>query len=161
MLLQLTRSVAIAFLATTVASSPAVNWYTGRTYIARPDLRAYPHNSGRQIPPSRTRTIECFVKPQRNSSDDAPAILQAFKDCNGGSTVVLDANYTIATALDLTFLNSVDVALSGTIKFGGTIDYWTANAFRYAFQDSRAYWKIGGKDVNIFGGGVGLIDGNG
>ena len=71
--------------------------------------------------------------------------------------------YTVKTPLDLTFLEHVDVALLGTLKFGGTIEYWTENAFQYAFQNSTSYWQIGGKDVNIFGGkdGKGVIDGNG
>jgi hypothetical protein len=75
--------------------------------------------------------------------------------------VVLNEEYVIASPLDLTFLESVDVAITGTIKFTNDIDFWVVNSFKYDFQNSSAFWRFGGKDVNIYGGGHGLIDGNG
>ena len=99
--------------------------------------------------------------PSRPGEDDAPAILAAFRRCNRGGTVVLDAAYTLASPLDLTFLDGVDVALSGSVTFSDDIPYWTAHVFRYAFQDQAAFWRFGGRDVHIFGRGRGLLDGNG
>ncbi|KAI1824356.1 polygalacturonase [Xylaria intraflava] len=152
-----------AILASLVVAKPAIHPYTGEAVISRPSIQPFPHNSGREIPPSRPRTKSCSVQANGKGEDDAPQILRAFHECGDGcgGTVVLDGNYTIATALDLTFLDSVDVALSGSITFKADIDYWVANSFKYDFQNSTAFWKIGGRDVNIYGGGVGLIDGNG
>lgn len=137
--------------------------------IARPDFLPYPFNSGRPLPPSPPRNRTCFVQPgdpegggdEGGEFDDAPAILAAFESCNGGGTVVLDQSYTIASPLDLTFLAHVDVALSGTVRFGNTVDYWSENSFKYNFQNMSGYWQFGGEDVNIYGGGVGVLDGNG
>jgi len=92
--------------------------------IARPDIRAWPLTPSAPHAPSPPRNYSkvCHVKPSSaTGSDDSPAILQAFRDCNNGGTVVLDANYTIASPLDLTFLEAVDVAISGTIAFSKDI----------------------------------------
>ncbi|KAI1187316.1 polygalacturonase [Nemania serpens] len=156
-----TEATVIAVLATLAAAVPAVDSHISSAVLQRPHLVPFPHNSGRPQPHSSPRTKSCSVKALGGGKDDAPHILAAFQNCNNGGTVVLDGAYTIATALDLTFLHSVDVALSGSIAFKADIDYWVDNAFEYAFQTSRAFWKIGGKDVNIYGGGKGVINGNG
>ncbi|KAI1436418.1 polygalacturonase [Xylaria sp. CBS 124048] len=150
-----------AVLASVVIAKPVLHPHMVRSIISRPNIQPFPHNSGRAIPHSPQRTRSCSVTAHGRGEDDAPHILKAFKDCNNGGTIVLDGNYTIATALDLTFLDGVDIALSGSITFKADIDYWVANSFKYAFQNSTAFWKIGGRDVNFYGGGVGLIDGNG
>ncbi|KAI2639348.1 polygalacturonase [Xylaria nigripes] len=150
-----------AILAGVAIAKPVFNSHAEGVVLSRPNIQPFPHNSGRALPHSPCRTKSCSVKALGREEDDAPKILEAFHDCNYGGIVVLDGNYTIATALDLTFLNGVDVALSGSISFKPDIDYWVANSFKYDFQNSSAFWKIGGKDVNIYGGGVGLINGNG
>ncbi|KAH9888717.1 glycoside hydrolase family 28 protein [Xylariomycetidae sp. FL2044] len=155
------RSAAIIGLLATAATPTVASQGARRTPIQRPNTQPFPYHSGRVKRPSPLRSKQCFVEPAQEGGDDAPAILQAFQDCNCGGTVVLDANYTIGSPLDLTFLDAVDVALSGAITFSSDIDYWVANSYKYDFQNSSSYLKIGGKDVNIFGGGVGLIDGNG
>ncbi|KAI1734831.1 polygalacturonase [Xylaria scruposa] len=156
-----TEATAIAILATIAAAKPIVASPSDGSIISLPDIEPFPHNSGRLKPVSSPRTKSCSVTALGSGEDDASQILDAFHDCNNGGTIVLDGDYTIATALDLTFLDSVDVALSGSITFKADIDYWVANSFKYAFQSSTAFWKIGGRDVNIYGGGVGVIDGNG
>ncbi|OHF03443.1 polygalacturonase [Colletotrichum orchidophilum] len=127
----------------------------------RPNIKPAPYHPSRAFPTSPPRTKTCAVKPGTNGSDDAAAILQAFKSCNNGGTIVLDASYTICSPLDLTFLNAVDVAITGTVKFCDDIDYWLPRLFQYAFQQSVSFWKFGGKDVQIYGNGKGTIDGNG
>jgi galacturan 1,4-alpha-galacturonidase len=156
-------SLAIAVLVATVeAASPlgSRSPNTGRRSIIKPDIKAYPHNSCKSYP-TVPRTKECFVEAKGDGGDDADAILSALQECNQGGKVVLDANYTIGTVLDLTFLESIDIALSGSIKFTDDIDYWVDNEFQYDFQNSTSFLKIGGTDVNIYGDGVGLIDGSG
>lgn len=68
-------------------------------------------------------------------------------------------NFTVATALDLTFLVNVDFAILGTIKFKDDLNYWQANTFQYPFQSASLFWRFGGRDVNIYGAGTGVIDG--
>jgi galacturan 1,4-alpha-galacturonidase len=151
-------------IASLAASASAVVYSPngGKPVIERPSIKAWPLQPGKPHAASpRDPDKYCFVKPSCKSDDDAPNILKAFRDCNHGGTVVLDANYTIGSPLDLTFLDSIDVAISGTINFSGDVDYWVEHSFKYAYQDSSAMWRFGGKDVNIFGNGLGLINGNG
>ncbi|KAI1843668.1 hypothetical protein JX266_010114 [Neoarthrinium moseri] len=152
--------VSAALAASSQAASPkATRSETGEISIRRPDIEAYPFNAGRALPESPVRTKNCTVAA--SGGDDAAAILQALHDCNNGGTVILDAEYTIGTVLDLTFLNSVDIALTGKITFTDDIEYWANNEFHYDFQNSTSFFKLGGTDVNIYGGGVGVIDGAG
>ncbi|KAH7137034.1 pectin lyase fold/virulence factor [Dactylonectria estremocensis] len=134
-----------------------------RSLLARPEIKAWPHSPGKHhsFSAPRHQNRYCFVKPSKNSGDDAGNILTAFHKCNNGGTVVLDAKYTIASPLDLTFLQHIDVAITGTINFAPDIGYWTEHSFKYAYQDATAFWRFGGRDVNIFGHGVGLLNGNG
>lgn len=67
--------------------------------------------------------------------------------------------YIIGTALDLTFLNSIDLDIQGYIQFTNDTDYWQANSFRQGFQNATTFFQLGGKDVNVYGGG--FLDGNG
>jgi galacturan 1,4-alpha-galacturonidase len=129
--------------------------------VPRPEIKAWPYNPGGAFPVSPHRVKSCYVKASNNGGDDAGSILHAFHTCNNGGTVVLAANYTIASPLDLTFLKHVDVAITGTINFAPDLSYWTEHSFKYAYQDATAFWRFGGEDVNIFGLGVGLINGNG
>ncbi|KAI0018835.1 glycoside hydrolase family 28 protein [Xylariomycetidae sp. FL0641] len=162
MLSQTSPSTAIALFATTVAAlSHVVSPNTGKAVLPRPELRPAPFNSGRPLPDSPARNKTCFVTPKGDGGDDAPGIVEACQKCNGGGAVVLDANYTIGTPLDLTFLKSVDLVLTGTLGFTADLDYWSNNSFKFAYQNSSSYTRIGGEDVNIYGGGEGLIDGNG
>jgi galacturan 1,4-alpha-galacturonidase len=122
----------------------------------RPSLNPYPYSHGKPPPPSPPRTQYCYVHAQGNGADDSASIYTAFKACNNSGVVaLLDAQYIIAKPLDLIFLNAVDFVIQGEVSF------WTGNGntFDYAFQGASLFWRIGGKDVNIYGGGT--INGNG
>jgi len=67
--------------------------------------------------------------------------------------------YTIGKALDLTFLEHIDIDIQSYIQFTNDTVYWQANSFRFVFQNVTSFFKLGGTDVNIYGGGT--IDGNG
>lgn len=138
---------------------------TSALSLARPDTQPFPLTTGSPAyySPARDANKTCVVPASTDGSDSAPAILSAFQTCNNGGTVVLDAVYTISSPLNLTFLSHVDVSLTGTISFNPDIAFWTsaAGAFPITYQNSSTFWKIGGEDVNIFGGGVGTINGNG
>jgi galacturan 1,4-alpha-galacturonidase len=45
------------------------------------------------------------------------------------------------------------------IQFTNDTVYWQANSFKFGFQNVTTFFKLGGNDVNIYGGGT--IDGNG
>ncbi|PSR78242.1 polygalacturonase [Coniella lustricola] len=151
-----------------VATPLATAFYTDhkRSSTARPAIQPFPYNTGYASFTSLARDANktCVVAAPANASVDAAStILAAFETCNNGGTVILDAEYTIASRLDLTFLQSVDVAITGTINFADDIDYWTSpeGAFSITYQNSSTFWKIGGTDVNIYGNSVGVINGNG
>ncbi|KAL3458897.1 putative exopolygalacturonase A [Aspergillus heterothallicus] len=102
----------------------------------------------------------CKVKP--TLKDAGPGILSAARKCNRGGTVFLPpGDYIIATALDLTFLDNIDFAIYGNISFKQDIDLWPTQAFEYEFQTASMFWRFGGRNVNIYGGGKGVIDGRG
>lgn len=156
----LTIAVAMVAISTATPTSP----YTGQPVLARPAVQPFPLSAGYsgRVSPVRDSNKTCFVPPSQNGSDSSPAILSAFQSCNQGGTVVLDSNYTIASPLNLTFLEGVDVALTGTVSFTDDIDYWTGGgAYSIRYQNSSTFWIIGGTDVNIYGGGVGVLNGNG
>ncbi|UPK92414.1 hypothetical protein LCI18_003349 [Fusarium solani-melongenae] len=135
----------------------------GHNSLARPEIKPWPHAPGGHYPvsPPRHPGRYCFVEPSQHGGDDAGKILSAFRECNYGGTVVLDKNYTIASPLDLTFLNQVDVAILGTINFSGDVNHWKKHSFKYAYQNASTMWKFGGRDVNVFGKGAGVINENG
>ncbi|KAB5513087.1 exo-polygalacturonase [Coniochaeta sp. 2T2.1] len=102
------------------------------------------------------------IRASQNETDDvSDDFLAGLKKANNGGTLYLPKGHTymIGKPLDLTFLNDVHVQLDGTIKFTNDTPYWQANAYRHPFQNSIMFWKWGGKDIKIRGGGV--LDGNG
>lgn len=159
----LVSASALSFAWLAAAIQGAVCAAPAKASIVRPNIKAWPLNPGNLHlnSPARAADKVCYVKPSCVGKDDAAAILKAFQQCNNGGTVVLDRNYTIASPLDLTFLNAIDVAITGTINFSDNMTSWTGHMFKYAYQDSLAMWRFGGKDVNIYGQGVGVINGNG
>lgn len=152
----------LKWLTTSLAlASTAFGTNNTKPPISRPELKAYPLDAGIPFPHSPKRCKTCYVPDGAESGDDSSSILEGFKQCNQGGNVVLDGDYTIGTALDLTFLEAVDVIITGTVAFSTDIDYWVENSFKYQFQNSSGFWRFGGKDVNIYGGGQGIIDGQG
>lgn len=142
-----TKAVASLAVAALAASAEAVSEVgtnspnTGAPSISRPDIQPYPHNSGRSLAVSPARTTECFVVP--TGGDDSDVFLAALEECNNGGKVVLDSNYTIGSVLDLTFLNNIDIAISGKVTFTDDIDYWVNNYWKYDFQNSTSFFKLG------------------
>ncbi|KAI1497799.1 polygalacturonase [Biscogniauxia marginata] len=137
----------------------------GLSFVApqRPDLHVGPKTPTKPLPysPPRDASRICTVDP--TTPDAGPALLQAAKDCNEGGTVVFLENttYTIASPVDLTFLKGIDIAILGNVRFSDDVTYWQTTAFEYAYQNTHLFWRFGGEDVNIYGLGVGVIDGLG
>ncbi|GAP83017.1 putative glycoside hydrolase family 28 protein [Rosellinia necatrix] len=128
-----------------------------------PSLAAGPKTLPGPLPSSAPREPSriCVVDP--DAADAGPALISAAQDCNNGGTVVLlpDTTYTIASPTDLTFLQSIDILILGTVVFSDDVEYWQTRAYGYAYQDTHLFWRFGGKDVNIYGLGVGTLDGLG
>ena len=130
-----------------------------RAPSARPPFGRLPDGSS---PHSPSRTKVCYVQSNDDLvTDDSEYILQALKECNDGGHVVFPkgTTYLIGTALDLTFLSHVDLDIQGYIQFTNDTDYWQAHAFKQIYQNATTFFKLGGIDVNVYGGGT--LDGNG
>ncbi|KAG0652189.1 Galacturan 1 [Hyphodiscus hymeniophilus] len=128
----------------------------------RPSISCLPKHPFWPPPSPRRRTKVCYVKSHNNGiTDDAPYILSALHECNYGGHVVFreGITYYIATAMDLTFLNHIDLDIQGTWLFSPNTTYWQAHSFKFGFQNVTSFFKLGGNDVNIYGGGT--LNGNG
>lgn len=61
-------------------------------------------------------TKECVVKPDPNGGDDAPAILDAFRDCGrNGKVTFLNETYHVNSVMTTTGLENVEVDIKGTL----------------------------------------------
>ncbi|KAJ5946102.1 Exopolygalacturonase precursor [Penicillium verhagenii] len=136
-------------------SAPTVAKGYSRSEICKP------HAPFKPLPASQPRTKTCTVSSHGDGRDDSKFILSAIEKCNNGGKVVFEADkeYTIGTALDLTFLKNVDLDIQGYIKFTNDTDYWQEHAFAQVYQNATTFFQLGGEDVNIYGGGT--LDGNG
>lgn len=129
---------------------------------ARPKVSHEPNPPFEKFPPSPKRNRVCYVDSHNDmKTDDSKHILSALKKCNRGGHVVFPKGqtYVIGTALDLTFLQNVDLDIQAYVQFTNDTDYWQANAFNQTFQNATTFFQLGGKDVNVYGGG--MLDGNG
>lgn len=148
-----------------LVSSASAN--SGHHVLKRPHIEAAPYGTGQKFPdsPPRSRNHYCYVKPGKGADrDDAARILTAFKKCNKGGTIVLDQEYIVGSPLDLTWLAHVDVVITGTLNFKSDPYYWADHSFKYDFQNMSSFWKIGGKDIHIYGdlkNNESLLDGQG
>jgi galacturan 1,4-alpha-galacturonidase len=100
--------------ATAISASPHEARSKKVTPSERPHHPIAPHHPGSPFPASPKRTKTCIVQSCGNGTDDSANILKAIKDCNNGGHVVFpkDQKFTIGTALDLTFLNNIDLGKS-------------------------------------------------
>ncbi|KAF5625108.1 exopolygalacturonase [Fusarium sp. NRRL 52700] len=159
----LLSAVAVSALVTSVVGTSSRN----SALPKRPHVEAAPYGTGKSFPvsPVRSRKDLCYVNAGKGKNiDDAPSILKAFKKCNKGGTIVLDQKYSIASPLDLTWLSHVDVIITGEVNFKSDPYYWADHSFKYDYQNMSSFWKIGGKDINIYGDltkGASLLDGHG
>ncbi|KAF2124425.1 glycoside hydrolase family 28 protein [Dothidotthia symphoricarpi CBS 119687] len=149
------------FQASTAWTSPLDDRSVTVVPSKRPGHPVAPYHPRGAFPASPQRTKTCVVAKNTSGTDDSKNILKAIKDCNNGGHVVFpkDKNFTIGTALDLTFLKHIDLDIQGTIKFTNDTDYWQANAFKQIYQNATTFFELGGTDVNVYGGGT--LDGNG
>src|SRR5690349_10633343 len=98
----------LALMAVTAFASPGPN---------RPSVKCHPKRPSRLFPHSPPRNPKRICTVPAGTADAGPSILAAAQKCNHGGTVYFpaDKSYTIATALDLTFLANIDFAILGNI----------------------------------------------
>jgi galacturan 1,4-alpha-galacturonidase len=111
-------------------------------------------NSAQDISHQTRAPSSCVVEPAGNSSiDDAPAIIDAFKQCgHNGKVVFLNETYHINTVMNTTGLKNCEVDLQGTLlvatpatpcatsvlislQWGTNITYWLNNSLPVGYQN--------------------------
>ncbi|RAQ50290.1 galacturan 1 [Aspergillus flavus] len=104
----------------------------------------------------------CTVKANGNQTDDVPRLLEAFRKCGNGGTIVFreDQSYWIASRLN-PILSDVTIEWRGKWTFSDDLDYWRNHSYPVAFQNHAAGFVITGRNITIDGYGTGGIDGNG
>ncbi|KAL6865861.1 hypothetical protein ACO1O0_001960 [Amphichorda felina] len=105
----------------------------------------------------------CFVVPDRDGGDDAPAIAEALNgDCRTNSIVVLPGSeYHMNSNITTTDLDDVQLHLFGRLLWSTDIDYWLSVSMPVGFQNQSTVWYFGGDGVTWDGHGDGVLDGNG
>jgi galacturan 1,4-alpha-galacturonidase len=80
----------------------------------RPPINCHPKSPHKPPPSPPPRHKVCYVKSHNDGiTDDTSYILDALHSCNNGGHVVFKegTEYLIGTALDLTFLNHIDLGM--------------------------------------------------
>lgn len=77
----------------------------------KPHVTCHPKTNWLSPPAPTERNKTCYVQSYGNGTDDSPLILDAIDSCNNGGHVVFSegTQYTIGTALNLTYLNQIDI----------------------------------------------------
>ncbi|PSR79395.1 putative exo-polygalacturonase [Coniella lustricola] len=98
-----------------------------------------------------------------NATDDAPAILEAFRECGTGGTILFspDTTYYVNSIMNVTWLEDAEVDIQGTLLWSTDIGYWLNNSMPVGYQNQSTAFILGGNNVYVHGNGVGLLNGNG
>lgn len=93
---------------------------------SRPEVVLSPVQPRLPVPTFAERNRTCTVETHGNGTDDSDHVLSAFHSCNNGGHVVFskDTTYTIGTALNWTWLQSIDIG-----KFAPT-PCWVSSTFK-------------------------------
>ncbi|KAL7908430.1 family 28 glycoside hydrolase [Trichoderma velutinum] len=105
----------------------------------------------------------CYIRPNANGGDDAPAIMDALNNrCNSKSLVIFPGPvYNIQTNMTTLDLQDVVIYQFGRMLWSTDIDYWLSVSMPVGFQNQSTVWYFGGNNVVWDGWGVGTLDGNG
>lgn len=105
----------------------------------------------------------CFVPPDENGGDDAPAIMRALNyNCRKNSIVVFPGPvYNIKSNMTTVDMENVHIHHFGRFLWSTDIDYWLSVSMPVGFQNQSTVWYFGGDKVTLDGHGVGTLDGNG
>ncbi|RAR12364.1 extracellular exo-polygalacturonase [Stemphylium lycopersici] len=105
----------------------------------------------------------CTVKASgANTTDDAPAIREAFQKCGKHGKVVFEPyTYYVNSVLNISGLEDVEIDVQGELLWSTDIQYWLNASIPYGYQNQSTAFMLGGNDVRINGHGVGTFNGNG
>jgi galacturan 1,4-alpha-galacturonidase len=104
----------------------------------------------------------CVVSPSLNGTDDAPAILHAFKECgNNGHIILKNGTFNINSIMNTTNLRNCDIDIHGYMLWSTNVTYWLANSMLFGYQNQSSAWWLGGDNIHVRGFGYGTLDGNG
>ncbi|KAJ0156230.1 Alpha-L-rhamnosidase rgxB, partial [Colletotrichum tanaceti] len=109
----------------------------------------------------------CFLEPDADGGDDAPALLAALNDrCRTRSLVVLPGPvYHIGSPMVTTGLEDVVIDQRGRLLWSNDTSYWLSASMPveggFREQEQSTVWHFGGDRVVWEGHGVGTLDGNG
>ncbi|KAJ5111504.1 pectin lyase fold/virulence factor [Penicillium argentinense] len=105
----------------------------------------------------------CVVQASgSNTTDDAPAIVQAFKRCGrGGRIEFKPTTYYVNSVMNISWLEDVEVDIRGELLWSTDIQYWLNNSLDVGYQNQSTAFILGGNNVRIDGHGVGTFNGNG
>ena len=97
----------------------------------KPHVSCYPKTPTVAPPPPINRSKICYVKSHGNGTDDSSYIVSAVDECNNGGHVVFSEGiqYTIGTALNLTYLNSIDIGELIRANYDTVIRYLNVNRY--------------------------------
>lgn len=115
-----------------------------------------------ELADSQGRSL-CYLEPDPDGGDDAPAIADALNDeCRQKSIVVLPGPvYNINSTMNTTDLEDVVINQYGRLLWTPQSDYWLSVSMPVGFQNQSTVWYFGGSQVVWDGHGVGTLDGNG
>ncbi|CAG8022233.1 unnamed protein product [Penicillium salamii] len=105
----------------------------------------------------------CSIKSGgTNTTDDAPAILKAFKQCGRNGRVIFEpTTYYVNSVMNISWLENVDIEIHGKLLWSTDIPYWLNNSLDVGYQNQSTALILGGNNVRINGYGKGNFDGNG
>jgi hypothetical protein len=129
----------------------------------------------------QTRQICTVPTAGTNLTDDAPAFIEAFRECgNGGTVLFKNTTYYVNSVMNTSGLQDCIVDLQGTLmvsvpftcsvlvrankqssQWSTYIDYWLNNSITVGYQNQSTAFKLGGDRVLLDGHGYGTFDGNG
>lgn len=94
---------------TAAAAAPAIEERSSSSAALSRNSLVGPKPPFNPLPNTSHRTKVCPVDSYGDGRDDSEHILAALKKCNNGGRAVFDKQYTIGTALNLQFLNHIDL----------------------------------------------------
>ncbi|CAG8026859.1 unnamed protein product [Penicillium salamii] len=117
---------------------------------------------------AKRQQSSCSIKSGgSNATDDAPAILEAFKQCGRNGRVIFEpTTYYVNSVMNISWLENVDIEIHGkllvrTLNECTDIPYWLNNSLDVGYQNQSTALILGGNNVRVNGYGKGNFDGNG
>ncbi|KAL9109086.1 MAG: hypothetical protein Q9227_006177 [Pyrenula ochraceoflavens] len=122
---------------------------------------AFPKSGNRKDSYADRKT--CTVPASgKNTTDDAPAIRNAFNECGQGGIVQFqNTTYYVNTVMDIQGLQDCDIDLQGTLVWSTDYHYWLNNSLPVGYQNQSTAFILGGDNVHFDGHGYGTFNGNG